>query len=80
MIDGVKKKNPAESFFDTRYDGLIQQARETDGNVSSKVGTLNQMRNESKKFIKCFIIVTKGNYSNTWKNELRDFGLQKEKY
>jgi len=63
-----------------RYKVLVEAARQTDGSVSSKVGTLNQMRSETKKFLKNFILIVRGNYPETWKNVLRDFGFQKEKY
>jgi len=63
-----------------RYEQLLQQARATDGNVSSKVGTLNGMRNELRKFLNAFIFLVRANYPETWRNELRNFGFQKEKY
>ncbi len=63
-----------------RYEPLVNLARSTDGSVSSKVGTLNQYRSEVRKFQNCFIQIVKGNYPDTWKNMLRDFGFQKEKY
>jgi len=63
-----------------RYSELVRQAREIDGSVSANVGTLTQMRNEVCKFHNSFINIVKGNYPDTWRNELRDFGFQKEKY
>ncbi len=64
----------------TRYEQLVQQARATDGNVSSKVGSLNGMRSEIRKFLNAFILLVRASYPVTWKNELRNFGFQKEKY
>jgi hypothetical protein len=64
----------------TRYEPLVKLARATDGTVSGNVGTLNQMRSQVRKFNNCFIHIVKANYPDSWKNVLRDFGFQKEKY
>jgi len=64
----------------SQYETLLNQARATDGTVSSKVGTLNGIRSEMTKFQNSFKLIVRGNYPETWKNELRDFGFQKEKF
>jgi hypothetical protein len=66
--------------INNEYETLLNQARATDGTVSSKVGTLNGIRSKVKKFQTNFKFIVRGNYPDTWKNELRDFGFQKEKY
>jgi len=63
-----------------RYQTLLNAARSTDGSVSSKVGTLNGLRSEVRKFFTAFIFLVRANYPDTWRNELRNFGFQKDKY
>ena len=63
-----------------RYVNLLGLARNTDGSVSFKVGTLNEERKELKQFFNSFILIIRANYPNTWQSVLRDYGFQKEKY
>ncbi len=64
----------------TRYAALVAQARATDGQLSGKVGTLNALRSEARKFLSAFIFIIRGNYPDTWKHVLREHGYHKEKY
>jgi len=63
-----------------RYSSFVDLARNTDGSVSHKVGTLNEERKELKQFFNSFILIIRANYPTTWRNVLRDYGFQKEKY
>lgn len=64
----------------TQYDALLTTASTTDSAVSTKVGDKNALKAELKKALNSIILVIKGNYPNTYKQELRNWGFQKEKY
>ena len=64
----------------TEYDLLLQSATATDGQVSIKVGDKNELKTYLKKVLNAIVLVIKGNYPDTYKAELRDWGFQKEKY
>jgi len=88
LIESLKAYNFLDTEFNlkyweevyVRYETLAKQARSTAGNVSMKVGTLNQYRAETRKFFNSFISIIRGNFPDTWRNELRNYGFQKEKY
>jgi hypothetical protein len=62
------------------YEALVNAVGSIDSNVSGKVGTKNTLKKEIKKTLNALIMVLRGNYPDTWKNELRVWGFQKEKY
>jgi hypothetical protein len=62
------------------YDTLIKSAALTDGTVSNKVGTKNALRTNITKTHNALIHILKGNYPDDWKNVMREWGFQKEKY
>jgi hypothetical protein len=64
----------------TQYDALLTTASTTDSAVSTKVGDKNALKAELKKALNSIILVIKGNYPDTYKQELRNWGFQKEKY
>jgi hypothetical protein len=64
----------------TQYDALLTTASTTDSTVSTKVGDKNALKAELKKALNSIIFVIKGNYPDTYKQELRNWGFQKEKY
>lgn len=64
----------------TNYNTLLNQAETTDSTVSGKVGTKNQLKKEIKKVLNALVLSIKANYPDTWKQELRVWGFQKEKY
>lgn len=64
----------------SNYTTLLTQAETTDSSVSGKVGTKNQLKKEIKKVLNALVLSIKANYPDTWKQELRVWGFQKEKY
>ena len=63
-----------------RYDILLKSAQETDGTVSQKVGTKNELKDYLVLTQNSLIHLLKGNYPKTSKNVIREWGFQKEKY
>jgi hypothetical protein len=64
----------------TEYDQLLADAAATDSTISSNVGDKNVLKKEVKKVLNSIIAVIRGNYPDTYKTELRNWGFQKEKY
>lgn len=64
----------------SEYNALVGNATATDGTLSTKVSSKNELKKELKKALNCLIYVIKGNYPDTYKAELRSWGFQKEKY
>jgi hypothetical protein len=58
----------------------LLRASTTDGQVAIKVGDKNELKTYLKKVLNALMLVIKGNYPDTYKAELRDWGFQKEKY
>lgn len=63
-----------------QYNALVNEAADTDKNVSSIVGNKNKQKEELIKTLNSLVLVLKANYPDTYKNELRAWGFQKEKY
>ncbi|WNM19947.1 hypothetical protein [Flavobacterium capsici] len=63
-----------------QYGLLLGQATATDGDVSAKVSSKNELKKSITKIFRALINVIKGNYPDTYKAELRTWGFQKEKY
>ena len=88
MIEGIHANGlDAKEFgnvfwteIKTEYDELLGKATTTDGTVSTKVSSKNELKKELKKALNSLILVIKANYPDTYKAELRSWGLQKEKY
>jgi hypothetical protein len=62
------------------YTALLQQAAGVDGTVSLKVSAKNQLRKDLVKTHNALINILRGNYPDTYKAVLREWGFQKEKY
>lgn len=64
----------------TAYNNLLEDAISTDGDVSSDVGNKNILKKDLKKGLNAIIHSIKSNYPDNYKQELRSWGFQKEKY
>ena len=64
----------------TQYDDLLVQASTKDSQVSIKVGDKNILKADLKKVLNSIILTIKANYPDTYKSELRSWGMHKEKY
>lgn len=64
----------------TQYDALLNSASTTDSTVSTKVGDKKVLKTDLKKVLNSLILAIKANYPDTYQNELRSWGFQKEKY
>jgi hypothetical protein len=62
------------------YQTLMEQASKVDGTVSNKVSAKNELRKTIVKTHNALISVLKGNYPDTYKSVIREWGFQKEKY
>lgn len=62
------------------YDALLKEASTVDGTVAKKVGDKNELRKTIVKTHNALINVLKANYPDTYKNVIREWGFQKEKY
>lgn len=63
-----------------RFDELAQQATALSGTISEKVGDNNQVRKDVILGLNALIKSIQANYPHTWKEELRVWGFQKERY
>lgn len=64
----------------TDYEALVNQSNSVDGEISVKVGDKNVLKKDLKKALSALVGVIKSNYPDTYKQVLRDWGFQKEKY
>lgn len=62
------------------YEKYLKLATEKDGAVSLKVGDKNVLKKEIKKVLNAIAGIIKINYPETYREELRNWGFQKEKY
>jgi hypothetical protein len=63
-----------------RYQHLMNQAGNTDSKVSAHVRDKNQLKTQIKKVLQSLILLVQANYPDNWRNVLRQWGFQKEKY
>jgi len=63
-----------------KYTDYLTQSIQIDGSVSAKVGSKNTLKKQIKKVLNSLIKVITGNYPDDYKNVLRNWGFQKEKY
>ena len=63
-----------------QFNTLIDSAITTDETVSRVVGNKNKQKDDIRKVLNSLVKVITGNYPDTFKNELRAWGFQKEKY
>jgi hypothetical protein len=63
-----------------QFEIQLNKASSTDSIVSNKVGEKNMLRKDLKIVLNAIIHAIKANYPNNFKEELRNWGFQKEKY
>lgn len=64
----------------TKFNEYLTKTVDIDGAVSNKVGDKNILKKQIKKVLNSLIKVIMGNYPDDYKNVLRNWGFQKEKY
>lgn len=64
----------------TKFNEALAATIEIDGAVSQKVGDKDILKKQVKKVLNSLIKVIMGNYPDDYKNVLRNWGFQKEKY
>ena len=64
----------------TQYSQLLLQSQQTDSSISQNVGNKNYVKEQIREVLDALVLLIKANYPNTYKNELRNWGFQKEKY
>ena len=62
------------------FNAQVAQSSVLDGQISVSVGDKNVLKNTLRKGLNSVIGIIKANYPDTYKQELRDWGFQKEKY
>lgn len=62
------------------YETLATEASETDGTVSNKVGDKNKQIAQIKKVLNAITFMVRANFPETYQTELRNWGVQKEKF
>lgn len=80
---GFENKEYGVAFWTpikAQYKLLLEQALAKDGEVSVKVGDKNALKNNLKKGLNAIVNTLKANYPDSYKQELRNWGFQKEKY
>ncbi|MDR1678402.1 MAG: hypothetical protein LBR81_01325 [Prevotellaceae bacterium] len=88
LIKGLEKHGLSEGKLGTaywkdilsRFTQLKKQAAEIDKNSALHVGIKTKQKLQIRKTLNALISVIKGNYPDSWKEELRVWGFQKEKY
>ncbi len=78
-----KKPSIGTAYFTpliTQYNTLTNLATNTDQDVSGIIGTKNAQKKNITKVLKALLNVIEGNYPDTYKNELRAWGFQREKF
>jgi hypothetical protein len=63
-----------------KYEELLGQSSALDGGISVKVGDKNLLKKRLKKGLTALVHGLKCNSPDTYKQELRNWGFQKEKY
>lgn len=88
MVSGIKKHEFEDRKYGlafwtdimTNYETLLSQSSTLDGDISVKVGEKNMIKKRLKKGLSAIVLGLKCNYPDTYKQELRNWGFQKEKY
>lgn len=78
-----KKPSIGTAYFTpliAQYAGLSDLATNTDKDVSGIIGNKNAQKQNIKKVLIALLRVLEGNYPDTYKNELRAWGFQREKF
>ena len=80
---GYDKKPFGTAYFTpliSQYNDLLKNAADTDKNVSTIISDKNKIKEELIKTLNSLVLLIKANYPDTYKNVLRAWGFQKEKY
>jgi hypothetical protein len=64
----------------TSYEAALKLASTTTGNVSGQVATKNQQKDAITKVFASLLFVLHGNYPDTYKETIRQWGWKKESY
>ena len=88
MISGLNKydlqdRKYGKDFWTdimNKYEELLEKSSSLDGGISVKVGDKNLLKKRLKKALTALVHAIKCNFPDTYKQELRDWGFQKEKY
>ena len=88
LIEGVEKHQLSINGYDlaffqevqNQYNELLLEAKNIDSSVSQEVSHKNELIKQVSKVLNALIYIIKGNYPDTYKAELRNWGFQKEKY
>ena len=64
----------------TRFEQLFSKSRDADSQSKDHVGNKAEQRIMIRKVLNALIALLKANYPDTYKDELRKWGFQKEKY
>ncbi|MES2380032.1 MAG: hypothetical protein V4538_03260 [Bacteroidota bacterium] len=78
-----KKTSIGTAYFTpliAQYTTLTGLATNTDKDVSGIIGNKNVQKQNIKKVLIALLRVLEGNYPDTYKNELRAWGFQREKF
>ena len=83
VANGFEAKEFGTAFWQPikiEYKNLIDSATQTDGSVSVNGGDKNMLKDSLKKGLNAILGAIKANHPDTYKQEIRDWGFQKEKY
>ena len=88
LIKGLAAHNLDEKPFGkvywtdirNRFAAALAQSRKTVGSSSEQVGNKNEHRKIIRKVLNSLVLRVKSDYPDTYKEELRRWGFQKERY
>ena len=81
--NGLDDKEYGRAFWDdikARFDELASQTTSLSSTISVKVGDKKELKKELLLALNSLIKAIQANYPHTWKEELRAWGFQKERY
>ena len=81
--NGLDDKEYGRAFWDdikARFDELASQTTSLSSTISVKVGDKKELKKELLLALNSLIKAVQANYPLTWKEELRAWGFQKERY
>ena len=81
--NGLDDKEYGRAFWDdikARFDELASQTTSLSSTISVKVGDKKELKKELLLALNSLIKSIQANYPHTWKEELRAWGFQKERY
>lgn len=81
--NGLDDKEYGRAFWDdikARFDELASQTTSLSSTISVKVGDKKELKKEIQLALNSLIKAIQANYPHTWKEELRAWGFQKERY